>query len=153
LNWSVFARQHDRDFMSAALAAFEQGGGPFLAALSIAGEVHATVLGFRSGDVCYLHSAGVRRQDVEGISPGTLMYALLIQQMIAAGVKVLDLSPGVEEHKLRYGGKVEPLLKVTMWHQRSRHLNRWLVHNVRRLHRALCAWRRHAKLPSVPREI
>ena len=152
LNWPIFAHQRDRDFMSSTLSAFEQSEGPFLAALSIAGEVHATVLGFRSGDVCYLHPAGVRRRDVEGISPGRLMHALLIQQMISAGVKVLDFSPGVEEHKLRLGGRVEPLLKVTMWHQKSRWLNRWLVDNVRRLNRALRVRRRPSELRSAPHE-
>lgn len=136
--WEVFADVRAREFMTDYVASLESGDDDvFVATLRCQGRVLATILGFENQGVCYLHSAGVARDASVGFSPGTAMYAMLIKAMIAQGRVRMDMSPGMEEYKLRLGAAVGCVFGVTLWH-RPRSADRW------RLGQALIAARRWA---------
>ena len=128
-NWQVFQSDLSKKFFLEVAGQFENGNSPiFLAVLSYKEEGIATVLGFEKNNTCYIHPAGIIRKQVSGISPGTTMYAYLIQSLIERGFKKLDLSPGLEEYKLRLGGNIEPVYQFLIWHKHSK-IDRWRMLN------------------------
>lgn len=136
--WEVFADDRARAFLADYLACLTPGDDDvFIASLRCQGLVLATILGFENQNVCYLHSAGVARDSSVGFSPGTAMYALLIRNLIEQGRVRVDMSPGMEEYKLRLGAEVDCVFGVTLWH-RPWTSDRW------RLGQAMVAARRWA---------
>jgi CelD/BcsL family acetyltransferase involved in cellulose biosynthesis len=79
------------------------------------GTIIAAVLGYLDKRRCFLHSAGVQRSKVKSLAPGITLYAQLIRKLIETNVKVLDLSPGIEEYKLRLGGETQSIIQVVIF--------------------------------------
>jgi hypothetical protein len=125
-NWTVFQGDHDRHFMVQVMSELIAGEEPvFLAELRVGHESLAAVQGFENSDRCFLHTAGVMRSTSATFSPGHAMYAMLIQDMIQQRRTVLDLSPGLEQYKLHFGGiRIEPVYRLEVQHRRSRNI-RW----------------------------
>jgi CelD/BcsL family acetyltransferase involved in cellulose biosynthesis len=124
-NWMVFRDNGSKRFLlevAEALAAGKEN--VFLGVLAYEDRAIGAVLGFEHDRVCYLHPAGVLRQQVAGMSPGMTMYAMLVSSLIERKFKRLDLSPGLEEYKLRLGGHVEPVYQFLLWHKKSK-IKRW----------------------------
>ena len=125
MNWQIFQTDIARNFLLDVAGQFARNHSSlFLACLSCDEKCIATALGFEKNDTCYIHPAGIIRKQISGISPGITMYALLIQSLIERGFKKLDLSPGLEEYKLRLGGHIEPVYQFLVWHKSSK-INRW----------------------------
>jgi len=82
------------------------------------GKIIASVLGYLNNRRCYLHSAGNLRTKVKSLSPGITLYILLIQHLYETNIKVLDLSPGVEEYKLRLNAKVKTITQLVIFKNR-----------------------------------
>jgi len=125
--WDVFADVRARDFLTGYVAHLPADDEHvLLASLRTQDKVLAAILGFENQGVCYLHSAGVAREASAGFSPGTTMYAMLIKAMIAAGRTRVDMSPGMEEYKLRLGATVDSVFGMTLWHKPSS-IDRWRI--------------------------
>jgi len=124
-NWSIFEDSAARQFMTACAEALISDEEPILLAeLTIETIPCATVLGYESNGRCFLHPAGVVRENVAKLSPGTTLYAMLIRELIDNNVSILDMSPGLEEYKFRLGATAEPVYQLRLWHERSR-IGRW----------------------------
>ena len=136
--WEVFADDRAREFLIDYVVCLGSGDEDiFIASLRCQDRVVATILGFENQGVCYLHSAGVARDASVGFSPGTAMYAMMIEALIAKGLVRVDMSPGMEEYKLRLGAAVECVYGMTLW-RRSLAADRW------RLGQAIISGRRWA---------
>ncbi len=136
--WEVFAEVRAREFLTDYAACLGSGDDEvFIASLRCQDRVVATILGFENQGVCYLHSAGVARDASVGFSPGTTMYAMMFKILIAKGLRRVDMSPGMEEYKLRLGAAVECVYGMTLW-RRSLAADRW------RLGQAIISGRRWA---------
>jgi CelD/BcsL family acetyltransferase involved in cellulose biosynthesis len=123
--WEVFADAHARDFLTDYVAHLpDDNEEVLLASLRTPDKVLAAILVFEHRGVWYLHSAGVDRDASAGFSPGTTMYAMLIKAMIAGGHTRVDMSPGMEEYKLRLGATVDAVFGLTLWHKASA-IDRW----------------------------
>lgn len=115
-NWGYFNDDLIRRFYEAEVN--ETGSddrGPFLARLNIGAEPVAMVQGYFHRETCFLHTSGVKRQMVSGLSPGLTLYGLLIRELIGRGYRVLDLSPGLEDYKLRLGVGIHPLQRLEIF--------------------------------------
>jgi CelD/BcsL family acetyltransferase involved in cellulose biosynthesis len=123
--WKVFADVRAREFLTDFVGRLPVGDkSVVLARLHLHGRILAAILGFENQGVCFLHSAGVSRDASAGFSAGTAMYALLIRAMIAEGRTKIDMSPGMEEYKLRLGATVDTIFGLTLWHKSSA-IDRW----------------------------
>lgn len=128
-NWSVFREGKSREFFTRAvrdLAATEDS--PILGVFRVGGQACGAFQGFESGRTCFLHTAGVARQQIEGMSPGTTMYAMFIRSLIDRGFAAFNMGPGLEEYKLRLGGDARPSYLFELAHDRSR-IARWRAFN------------------------
>ena len=96
----------------------------FLLLLRVGYRTLAAILGVEASGVCYPPSAGVTREAPAGLSPGTVMYALFAKAMIDGGRTRLDMSPGMEEYKLRLGAVVDAVYGLTLWHGDAA-IDRW----------------------------
>lgn len=132
LNWSIFKNELSKEFFTHTTEQLSLGEeNVFLGVLESKEKGVAVVYGFVCGDTCYLHPAGTIRATIAGVSPGITMYAFLIEHMINKGIKKLDLSPGLEEYKLRLGGTVEPIHQLNIWHSKSK-IQRWRLFDLGR---------------------
>lgn len=123
--WKVFAKPSTRGFLTEVVDRVTRAGGTLLlASLRFEEQVIATALCYESQGICYVHSAGVVRQSPKGFSPGTTLYAQLVRSLIEDKCARLDLSPGLEEYKLRLGASVEPIFRFTVWHPKAAY-GRW----------------------------
>jgi CelD/BcsL family acetyltransferase involved in cellulose biosynthesis len=123
--WKVFATPSTRMFLADVVDGVTRAGGTlFLANLRLEQQVIATALCYKDQGACYVHSAGVVRQSPKGFSPGTTLYARLVRSLIEEKCARLDLSPGLEEYKLRLGANVEPIFRFTAWHPKAAY-GRW----------------------------
>ena len=128
-NWGVFRDARGRRFVSEVSRRLASANEPaLLAVFRVRGQPLGAVQGFETSDTCFLHTAGVSRCQADGMSPGMTMYAMLIQSLIERGVGRLDLSPGLEEYKLRLGGVPERIYKLQLTHRRSK-VARWRAFN------------------------
>ena len=128
-NWRVFGGDGSREFMTRAvqdLAAADESA--ILGVFRVNGEACGAFQGFEKGTTCFLHTAGVTRRRIAGLSPGTTMYALFIQSLIDRAFEVFNMGPGLEEYKLRLGGSPEPIYSLRLVHKRSR-IARWRAFN------------------------
>jgi CelD/BcsL family acetyltransferase involved in cellulose biosynthesis len=134
LNWGMFHNEKSRQFIIDVVTALATGKeNVVFAVLTHDTKAIGSVLGFESGATCYLHPAGVLRQEVAGVSPGITMYVMIVESLIKRGFRKLDLSPGLEEYKFRLGGHVEPVHQFLIWHNKSK-INRWRLFDwVRRM--------------------
>jgi len=127
--WQVFDDERARRFLADYVAHLPQDDdATFLLRLRHGGRTLAAIVGFEAKGVCYLHSAGVTREAPPGLSPGTVMYVLFARAMIEGGLSRLDMSPGMEEYKLRLGAKVDAVYGLTLW-QRTSAIERWRFAN------------------------
>jgi CelD/BcsL family acetyltransferase involved in cellulose biosynthesis len=114
--WQVFDDERARVFLADYVAQLPpEDEATFLLRLRLGDRTLAAILGFEASGVCYLHSAGVTREAPTGLSPGTVMYALFAKAMIEGGRTRLDMSPGMEEYKLRLGAVVDAVYGLTLW--------------------------------------
>lgn len=128
-NWEVFANERDKNFMTSMLENLAAGGEPgILTVFRVDDQPCAAFLAFESNGVCFAHPSGVIRKQIKGMSPGTTMYGMFMQDIIARGFRTFDMSPGVEEYKLRLGCRVSPTFRCRFWHRQSRWL-RWRALN------------------------
>jgi hypothetical protein len=112
-NWGYFNEDAIRKFYEAEVEGTGPGDAhPFLARLTAGNEPVAMVQGFIHRSRCFLHTSGVKRQTVMGIAPGLTLYGFLIRELIGRGCRSVDLSPGLEEYKLRMGIRIHPLMQV-----------------------------------------
>ncbi|MFC1596898.1 GNAT family N-acetyltransferase [Planctomycetota bacterium] len=128
-NWQVLKDSRGRRFMTEVSHRLVSAEEPLLLGVfHIGGQPYGAVQGFETASTCFLHTAGVVRRQIGGMSPGTTMYAMLIRSLIGRGLRTLDLSPGLEEYKLRLGGTAQPFYHLQLSHQRSR-IARWRAFN------------------------
>lgn len=121
-NWKVFHCQKECLFHESVVNEMESCGGEFIMPrLTINGVIVAAILGYESGTTCYLHSAGIKREYIAGTSPGLTLHAFLIEDLIKRGFLRLDLSPGLEEYKIRLQSIIEPIYRLLIWHPLSRY--------------------------------
>lgn len=126
--WQVFKKRENREFLEKVIRELPADDeATYLVSLRQADKIFAIALCFENQGICYVHSAGVIREMPSGLSPGTTMYALLARLLIERRCQRLDLSPGLEEYKLRLGAMVEPVLRFTVWHPGSA-INRWHIY-------------------------
>jgi CelD/BcsL family acetyltransferase involved in cellulose biosynthesis len=78
-------------------------------------KIVASVFGYINRRKCYLHTAGIKRYKIRSLAPGITMYILLIRSLIEMKIKILDLSPGIEEYKIRLNGKVQVITQVVIF--------------------------------------
>lgn len=106
-NWTVL-RAPDIAFMKKTAGELSHNTNFFLARLYAGASTWATALGYWSGTRVSFHMAGVHRERFQGMSPGTTMDALMLQEFIKEGVRQVDYSPGLEPYKFSLGGHWEP---------------------------------------------
>jgi CelD/BcsL family acetyltransferase involved in cellulose biosynthesis len=122
--WAVFNGSSSRHFLTEVTERLAAAGSLFLASMRMQDQMIATALCYRHDGTTYVHSAGVVRQSPKGFSAGTTLYTHLIRALIDKRCSRLDLSPGLEEYKLRLGASVETVLGFTLW-KRSAAYRRW----------------------------
>jgi CelD/BcsL family acetyltransferase involved in cellulose biosynthesis len=129
-NWTVFREPSAKSFITAVVSELVAADEPvFMAELRIGEQSLAAVQGFESPNRCFLHTGGVARSTIHKFSPGQAMYAMLIQDLIRRGQRVLDFGPGPSEYKLHFGGSsIKPLYRLALQHGGSR-TTRWKALN------------------------
>lgn len=119
LRWSIFSSDQSEniEFMKELIEAQARisNGKIIFPTLTYDGKIIASVFGYINNNRCFLHTAGVERQKINNLSPGITLYALSIKELIRMKVGILDLSPGIEEYKLRLGGKVETINQLIIF--------------------------------------
>lgn len=127
LNWRVFDTTAAKNlWRDVVMRGTGEGLELLMPMLEINDVAVATVLCIRVGDHLYMHPAGVDRSE-RRFSPGLVLYTSLIEHAISSGLTTLDLSPGLEEYKLRIGGTIYPKYKVRVSRdpaQLNRYINR-----------------------------
>ncbi|MEI6139829.1 MAG: GNAT family N-acetyltransferase [Mariniphaga sp.] len=78
-------------------------------------KVIACVFGYLNNGRCFLHTAGILRTKVNSLSPGITLYGLLIKHFFETGIDVIDLSPGIEDYKLRLNAKIESITQLIVF--------------------------------------
>jgi len=123
--WQVFGNSVSRAFLTEVTSRVtECDSSLFLACLRLEDRTVAIALCYEHANICYIHSAGVIRQSPKGFSPGTTLYSFLVRALVERHQVRLDLSPGLEEYKLRLGATTEPIFRFTLWHTRAAY-KRW----------------------------
>jgi CelD/BcsL family acetyltransferase involved in cellulose biosynthesis len=102
LHPDVFASQARRAFLFEVCQALAQLGMVRIFSLRIAGRVVASRLGFQCGDTLYLYYSGFD-PDWGRYSVMTTVVAEAIKYAIACGLKAVNLSPGLDVSKTRWG--------------------------------------------------
>jgi CelD/BcsL family acetyltransferase involved in cellulose biosynthesis len=116
-NWDTFKNCRNRQFMISLVDELAKMGdeGAVFGVLTAMGRPCAAFFGFQAGDAWFAHTAGVQRENVAGLSPGTTMWGLLIRKIIEWGGSILDVGPGLSEYKIRLGARVEPKHRLLLW--------------------------------------
>jgi CelD/BcsL family acetyltransferase involved in cellulose biosynthesis len=106
--WDVLTREQDVAFLKNTVRDLENNKHVFLARLCEGDTTWASALGYRSGSRVFLHTAGVRRERFQGMTPGVTLYALLIQELIKDNMQHVDFCLGLDKYKFHLGGQWVP---------------------------------------------
>lgn len=120
--WSVFEGLNNSNAIFLDLLIHNESkiknGKIIMPVLIYEGKIIASVLGFLNKERCFLHTAGNQRAKVKYLSPGITLYILLIKKLSEMNIKTLDLSPGIEEYKLRLNAKIETITQPVIFKDR-----------------------------------
>jgi CelD/BcsL family acetyltransferase involved in cellulose biosynthesis len=106
--WNVLSREQDVSFLKSVVRDLENNKNIFLARLYEGSTTWASAIGYHSGSRVFLHTAGVRRERVQGMAPGVTLYALLIRELVKEHVQQVDFCLGLDEYKFHLGGHWVP---------------------------------------------
>jgi CelD/BcsL family acetyltransferase involved in cellulose biosynthesis len=101
-----------RQFQAIAEAA-EQAGMLELAFLEIGGQSAAAYMTFSYAKRIWVYNSGMDPQFAAS-SPGWVLLAMLIRRAIDSGHHAFDFMRGDEPYKFQWGGKGEPILRLTL---------------------------------------
>jgi CelD/BcsL family acetyltransferase involved in cellulose biosynthesis len=106
--WDVLTREQDASFLRNIVRDLENNKHVFLARLYEGDTTWASAIGYQSGSRVFLHTAGVRREQHQGMAPGITLYALLIQELMKENVQHVDFCLGLDKYKFHLGGHWVP---------------------------------------------
>jgi CelD/BcsL family acetyltransferase involved in cellulose biosynthesis len=93
--------------------AAERAGMLELAFLEIGGQKAAAYMTFTLGKRVWVYNSGMDPRFAAS-SPGWVLLAILIRRAIEAGYRAFDFMRGDEPYKYQWGGKGEPILRLTV---------------------------------------
>ena len=102
-----------RTQFQAIAGAAEQAGMLELAFLEIGGRSAAAYMNFAFGNRIWVYNSGMDPQSAAS-SPGWVLLAMLIRRAIESGYRAFDFMRGDEPYKFQWGGKGEPILRLTV---------------------------------------
>ncbi len=98
---------------STILKAAQQAGMLELAFLEIGGRKAAAYMNFAYAKRIWVYNSGMDPQFAAS-SPGWVLLAMLIRRAIEGGYRAFDFMRGDETYKFQWGGKGEPILRLTL---------------------------------------
>jgi CelD/BcsL family acetyltransferase involved in cellulose biosynthesis len=113
--------EHKASFLTPAMraqfqaiaGAAEQAGMLELAFLEIGGEKAAAYMTFAFRNRIWVYNSGMDPH-YAAASPGWVLLAMLIRRAIESGCRAFDFMRGDEPYKFQWGGKGEPILRLTV---------------------------------------
>jgi hypothetical protein len=119
--WGIFHNDLNKGFFEQLVnkSTHNRNGELIMPVLLFNEQVVAAVLGYMTGDVCFLHTAGVNKKVIKSISPGITLYVLIIKHLYEKGIRTLDFSPGLEDYKLRLGAKIYSINQIVVFRHTS----------------------------------
>ncbi len=112
-NKAAFLTPPMRAQFRAIAEAAEQTGILELAFLEIGGKKAAAYMNFTFGKRIWVYNSGMDPA-YAAASPGWVLLAMRIRRAIEAGYRAFDFMRGDEPYKFQWGGKGEPILRLTV---------------------------------------
>ncbi len=110
---AAFLTPEMRSQFQAIAEAAEQAGILQLAFLEIGGKKAAAYMNFTFGKRVWVYNSGMDPA-YAAASPGWVLLAMLIRRAIEGGYRAFDFMRGDEPYKFLWGGKGEPILRLTV---------------------------------------